>query len=373
MNSLRRSGATRQVRAWAQFFVLASALSCGSDRSAGPTNNSAIGDSLVPPDSVATPVDSQAPPSPPSDSVPTVPTPADPTLPTPTDPPLLPGDPTAPTQHGIPFGPVDIWKDDTTVAHAPEPFTMSSNADRPEGVVSRINAAREMGQKLVLTMTGGKHGRYITAGKFDWAKWKARQDRYDTPPIKAAVAAGFRDGTVLMANVMDEPQHKSWGGVMTKPLLDRMAAHVKSIFPGLPVGVSARWDFRPDERYEVMDFIVTQYVARYGSVTAWRDEVLAVAKENGIDVAFAINPINGGSPIRGCPSGSTGGKGTYSDRCRMTPAQVRDFGSTLGVAGCALVLWRYEEKFWSKPENHAAFQDLAATLSTKGGSPCRRQ
>ncbi len=103
---------------------------------------------------------------------------------------------------------------------------------------------------------------HVTHGKFDLAKWKARQNRYDTPEIRAAVEAGFRDGTVLMANIIDEPHHQSWGGVPDKALIDEMAAFVKRIFPMLPVGLSIRWDWLPGERYKVVDFIVTQYVTR---------------------------------------------------------------------------------------------------------------
>jgi hypothetical protein len=365
-NSFRHSQATDRVWALAWLAFLASGPSCGSDRSAGPSENSAAGDSLVPPDSALAPIDSLAPDSiPRSDSVPIIPADSVPTIPTDSI-------PSAPTQSGIPFGPFSLWESDTTVASGPEPFTMSNNADRPEGIVLRINAARRMGQKLILCITGGSHSRYITRDKFDMAKWKARQDRFDTPAIKAAVAAAVQDGTVLMSNIMDEPNHRSWGGVMTKPLLDEMAAYVKRIFPMLPVGVAIRWDWRPDERYKVVDFIVTQYVSRFGSVTTWRDQALAAARQNGIAVVFSFNPLNGGTPIRDCPLGETGGEGTYGGNCRMTAAQVRAYGSTLGVAACALLMWRYDAAFMSKPDNHQAFKDVAAKLSTSRGPSCRR-
>jgi hypothetical protein len=264
-----------------------------------------------------------------------------------------------------------LWVD-TTVLYGPEPFTMSSNSDRPETVVARINAARAMHHKLVLTMTGGMHSRYLTNHKFDIVKWKTRQNLFDTPEIRAAVTAGLADGTVLMANIIDEPQHGSWGGVPNKALMDEMAAHVKRIFPTLPVGVWAKSDWLPAERFKVVDFLITQYVARYGSVTAWRDAVLAIAKENGIAVLFAINPINGGTPVPNCPIGPTGGRGTYSNRCQMTPDQIRESGAILGVAGCGLNVWRYDQKFMSKPENLEAFRDVAAKLSTKTAPSCRR-
>jgi hypothetical protein len=247
---------------------------------------------------------------------------------------------------------------------------MSSNADAPDSIIVRINAARRLGHQLILGMTSGKHSRYITDGKFDRAKWTARQDRYNTPAIKAAVAAAVADGTVLMADIIDEPNHRTWGGVMTKPLLDSMAAHVKRIFPTLPVGASIRWDWRPQERYKVLDFIVTQYVVRFGSLTEWRDQALAAAKQNGIAVVLAFNPINGGTPVSGCPTGRTGGKGTYA--CRMTPAQIRDIGSTLGAAGCALLVWRYDAKLMSSAANQEAFKDVAAKLATRRPPRCRR-
>jgi hypothetical protein len=89
-------------------------------------------------------------------------------------------------------------------------------------------------------------------------------------------------------------------------------------------------------------------------------------------VVFAFNPINGGTHVRGCPLSQTGGAGSYGGNCRMTPAQVRDFGSTLGVAGCALIVWRYNEEFMGKPENQQAFSDVAAKLAAKPAIPCRR-
>jgi hypothetical protein len=248
---------------------------------------------------------------------------------------------------------------------------MSSNADAPDSVIIRINAARRLGHSLILGMTSGDHRRYITNGRFDRAKWYARQNRYNTPAIRNAVAAAVADGTVLMADVMDEPQHWSWGGEMTKPLLDSMAAHVKKMFPTLPVGVSAKWGWRQEERYKVIDFIVTQYVTRFGSITAWRDSALDMAKRDGISLVFAFNPINGGSVVHGCPVGPTGGVGTYA--CRMTPEQIRDYGLTLGVAGCALLIWRYDPKLLAKPENQQAFKDIGDRLSTRGASPCRRK
>lgn len=68
----------------------------------------------------------------------------------------------------------------------------------------------------------------------------------------------------------------------------------------------------------------------------------------------------------------TGGFGTKIPNCRMTPDQVRDWGRILGVAGCAMSMWRYDQTFFAKSENQQAFNDVAATLAATPGRPCRR-
>jgi hypothetical protein len=159
---------------------------------------------------------------------------------------------------------------------------------------------------------------------------------------------------------------------MTKPLLDKMATYVKGIFPTLPAGVSIRWDWRSSERYKVVDFIQTQYVTRFGSVTTWRDKAIAAAKLNGIALVFAFNILNGGTRISGCPLSSTGGYGTYGGNCRMTPTQVRTSGYALGAGGCALLMWRYDDAFMSKSANISAFKDVKAKVATYSRRSCRR-
>jgi hypothetical protein len=275
-------------------------------------------------------------------------------------------------RRGTPFGPDGLWASYTQMRKGHQLFTASINSDAPAGIIKRINAARASRHQLVLMMTGGGHKNYITRGRFSYAKWKARMDRYRTPWIRAAVAAGVKDGTVLMNNMLDEPNHPDWGGAINKAMLDRMARYVKSIFPTLPVGVSIRWDWRPNERYRAVDFIQTQYVTRFGSVTKWREQALAAARKNGIKLVFAFNPLNGGTRIKGCPLGRTGGKGTYGGNCRMTPSQIRATAAALGPSGCALLMWRYDARFMSKAANIRAFKDAAARLASNSRKSCRR-
>jgi hypothetical protein len=279
----------------------------------------------------------------------------------------------APT--GIPWGPTDLWSTSNTApAWGPAPFTMSINADGPDGIVTRINAARTLRHRLFLTMTGGNHDRYLTNGKFDLVKWKARQDLFNTTAIKAAIAAGVVDGTILGANVLDEPQHVSWGGVITKPMLDGMASYVNTIFPTLPVGVSVKMSWRPTETFTRMDFIVTQYIEAWGSVTAWRDKELAGAQANGVAVVFAMNILNGGAGFgeTSCPIPPTGGPGLDAGRCAMGPGQVTQYGLALGPAGCAFVLWKYDAGYMGRADNVQAFKAVADSLAKVPAKTCRR-
>jgi hypothetical protein len=277
---------------------------------------------------------------------------------------------------GMAFGPEGLWSGYTSLRSRAIPFTASTNFTDPYGIVKQINAARAMRQRLVLNMTGGGHFRYKTAGKFDFRKWKAVMNRYNTRAIKSAVARGVADGTIIMNTVMDEPNVKSWGGVMTKPLLDQMARYVKAMFPTLPVGVALRTDWRTHERFRVMDAYIAQYSWYRGKPTAFRDHGLSEARKQGMKVVFALNILDGGvHTFRSrwsCPTTTTGGKGTYAPACRMTANQVRDWGRVLGTAGCGLLLWKYDGAFMSRAANVRALKDVASTLARTPGRSCRR-
>jgi hypothetical protein len=286
---------------------------------------------------------------------------------------------------GIPFGPYDAWNDATLKANT-DLFTATIGSTNPKNVLKRIEVARARHMKLILTLTGGAHANYLTNGVFDLAKWQARMDAYNTPAIKEAIAAGVADRTIIGNSVMDEP-HVSGGGVdgntwgpsgtMTKARVDSLCGYVKSIFPTLPAGVVHRHDiFEPDSSYRVCDFIVSQYASRLGSVVTFREGGLAMAERNGIAIAFSINIINGGTEDRDgiwdCAGPGSNGVGQKKPRCRMTAEQVRDWGQILGSAGCAMMMWRYDEAFMSQPENQQAFKDVADRLATLPAKSCTR-
>jgi hypothetical protein len=282
---------------------------------------------------------------------------------------------------GIPLGINDLWATATTTrAVGSAPMTASREFFPAFEMVSHIQAARSKGIRLLLVMTGGSHDKYKTDGVFDQAKWQAAMDKFDTQAIRDAVAAGVADGTIIGNSVMDEPQQsgtttKDWGppGTMTKARVDELCAYVKNILPTLPVGAGHDANaFEPTKSYQVCEFFMPQYAARKGNIVAWRDGALAIAARDGMEVVFSLNLLDGGTQDKigawDCPG--TGGLGTHGQNCRMTPENVREWGGVLGPTACALLSWRYDATFMAKPENQAAFSELAIALSGLPRRPC---
>jgi hypothetical protein len=56
----------------------------------------------------------------------------------------------------------------------------------------------------------------------------------------------------------------------------------------------------------------------------------------------------------------------------MTATQIRDWGKALGPAGCAMLMWRYEDKAMGLPDNQQAMRDVAATLAKAPRRACTR-
>lgn len=275
-------------------------------------------------------------------------------------------------QRGVPFLATNLWTQPSRPEWGPGPFSASVNSDGPAVIVQRINAARALGHRLMITMTGGGKSNYTVdgadAGKFSLTKWKARQDLFTTPAIKQAILAGVADGTIIGANMLDEPQHAGWQNSITKATLDSMAVYCKGLFPTLPCGASVKMSWRPTERFQQLDFIATQWIALWGPVDKWRDAELAQAKLNGVAVVFGINGLNGGGGFNEtvCPFGfgETG-------RCQMSPSQIRETSLALAPYSCAFYVWEYRPSLVSA-EKVSAFKDVAAVLANLPAKPCRR-
>jgi hypothetical protein len=285
---------------------------------------------------------------------------------------------------GVPFGLDGIWTSPTaTRSSGIAAFTASRDYEAPSELIRHITEARALGIRLLLLLTGGSHDRYKTNGVFDMGKWQAAVRAFDTPAIRDAIAAGVADGTIIGNSVMDEPQQsgttiKDWGppGTMTKARVDSMCGYVKSIFSSLPVGVGHDHNaFEPTKSYLVCEFFMTQYAHRKGDINAWRDGGLAMAARDGLEIIYSINLLDGGVQDKSgtWDCAGTGGLGTHGSNCRMTADQVREWGKLLGQVGCALFAWRYDADYFAKPENQAAFSEVAISMANVPRRRCSRR
>jgi hypothetical protein len=296
--------------------------------------------------------------------------------------PVDPQPPPAPpvSYTGLPYGPSSLWYL-ADVKGETQPFTASQNYINADSIVQQINAARAMGQRLILAMTGGLSEDYTTNGQFDMTKWKNKMDTYNTDTIRAAVAAGVADGTIIGDLLIDEPETKQWGGNLTKAMLDEMAAYVKNIIPTLLVGVNhgpPGYKWRSSERHTKVDYVAYQY-AHYitsGDVAAWRDAVLAEARYEGVTPALSLNILNGGAQDRDgtwdCTGQGQAGRGTRAPNCRMTSKQLQDWGKALATYGCFLTMWRYDESYMSEAGNQDAFREIASLVASQPRRSCAR-
>jgi hypothetical protein len=285
------------------------------------------------------------------------------------------------TYVGIPFGPFQLW-DMNTLKWGPKPFTGSQNFINADTVILQINAARSKGQRLILALAGGHYSRYVTAGQFDMTKWKKVINTYNKSSIKTAIAAGVADGTVIGTMLINEPETKIWGTVLTKATIDQMATYVKTIFPTLPAGVnhgSTGYRWRTTERYTKVDYAIYQYVhwVTKGNIALWRDGVLARAALDGVTPGFSINILNGGVQDKGdgvydCIGTGMGGLGTRYPLCSMTSDQVRTWGKTLAPLGCVMLLWEFDKAYISKAANLSAFTEIATLAASKPKRSCKR-
>jgi hypothetical protein len=270
------------------------------------------------------------------------------------------------TPASFPYGPFDLFQSWTRVATPG--FTGTVSYVSPSGILQLLSSMRANRVSGFLKLTGDAHSTYITAGQFDIAKWKAATARYDTPEIKTAVAQAVQDGILLGYSMIDEPNHYSWGGVITKAVIDEMAMFSKSIFPTLPTAAVAPYKWRGAERYKVLDVIIAGTWKETGTSTAWRDAAVEAAKLNGVALAPVLN-ILGAAVTPGCLPRPGGG-----DTCVLTPAEIRDWAITLGTDPytCGMFMWRFDATLWGMPEYLAAFKDVSTALAKKPVKSCRR-
>jgi len=286
----------------------------------------------------------------------------------------------ATTSSGIPYGPTSLWANATTLSAGSAPFNGSQVSVGPGSILTAIATARTKSQRIILAMTAASATTFLTNGKFDVTKWKSQMSRFNTASIRNGIAQAVSDGVVLGNMMMDEPETVRWGGNVTKALLDQMAVYAKGMFPSLPQGVNigppAYRKWQTTATFSKVDWVRYQYSwgVTNGNIGEWRDGVLAVARKDGVQPAFSLNILDGGtvdnSGAWDCPWSA---KGTYGHNCNMTADQVRSYGRTLAAAGgCAMMMWRYDYAYITKSANQDAFRDVASAAAAAPKRSCKR-
>lgn len=256
---------------------------------------------------------------------------------------------------------------------------------------------------MVLVLTGGTHNAdedgtgpllSIKTGakcpttpclQFDPAKWGGLLDRFNTPTLKQVIADGVSDGTIIGADVMDEPyvhgvdQGHTWGpdGTMTKVRVDSLCNVVKTKLPGLPAGVDAQHQlFDPNGHFHTCDFIIDVYNNRFGTLQPWADAGKAMAAQDGYAIMFGLNILDGGVQDKDgtwdCVGAGQAGKGTFSPNCRMTAADLKTWGQSLGPQGCGLVMWRYDQVYMDNAANKTSLTAIRNTMNGAAHRDCKR-
>jgi hypothetical protein len=272
------------------------------------------------------------------------------------------------TAKGVPFGPYDLFNSGVSVRTPALGFKLALDNVDPGNIIAHLNLARANRIKFVVAMTGGAHSNYLTNGKFDFTKWKNRQNLFNTQAIKDSMRIAVADGTVIFAELMDEPNHREgpppgvpdWGGVMNHAMLDSMSRYTKAIFPTLKTGVVVRYDWQQNQDYQSVDVIVSQYGLQTETlgVAAYRDAAVASAQDQQVGLMFSMNLLDGGD----------------EDSGSMTATQIRTWGQTLLSASyaCGLTMWKWDNAFMESQANQTAFRDVAATAAARAAKPCVR-
>jgi hypothetical protein len=338
------SGAAR----WSGVLLLFLALSLGACGDGGKPQLSEVPE---PPDT--TPTDTLVPPPdtlvPPPDTLVPPPDSGGPALP-----------PHIPVHVGIPYGP---WTLPSGLFAGAE-FTGSYRpSGEPATLMADLEAARQADLRIVLNFTGNEQWLRDEHG-FSLSKWKARVDRFRGMDISSYIA----DGTIIGHFILDEPSDKgNWNGQQVSLAdIDVMARYSKEIWPTMATIIRAFPDYLSGYHYQYLDAVWAHYVARYGPVDAFITQSAQQAKAVGLGFVTGLNVLNGGNSESGIP-------GKRDGKFAMSASQIRAWGGRLLAEPsiCGFFMWKYDDKYFSRPDIVAALTDLEQVAKSRPKKECR--
>lgn len=223
----------------------------------------------------------------------------------------------------------------------------------PDYLVRELNAIKSRGGKVVLMFAGNEKYYKDAAGHFSLTKWKQRIDRFRGTNF----ASFIKDGTIIAHYLIDEPNDASnWNGDPVPPsTLEEMARYSKQIWPEMLTVVRTDPTYlRYDHRY--LDAAWAQYVYRKGTAGDYIKRNVNAAQDRGLGLITGLNIIKGG------PNGS-----------KMTPSQVRDWGSTILANSypCAFISWTYKSDYLGTSSMKDALRTLRDKAENRSTKTCR--
>jgi hypothetical protein len=272
---------------------------------------------------------------------------------------------------GIPFGEFGLTREQFR-----PPYTGAVVLVSRATVASALRAAQDRKLRLVLNLAGGARHFSNLDGTFNLALWKARIDTYRDVDFAPYVT----EGLVLAHFLLDEPGAiQTWGGrPLSRGEIEEMARYSESIWPTLPTAVraTAEWLGRGDTTYTSLDIAWAQWSGPYrGASTGltpeqFRDENVGRAKELELGLIFGMNYLNGGNGSSGIP-----GTEDHPELWQMSGSELAHVGKVLAGApyACALLSWRHEVAFESRPGVRAALDSVAGVAAARGGTSCTRR
>ena len=244
------------------------------------------------------------------------------------------------------------------------PYTGALRVIAPQNAKQILDKARAAGVQLVVSLTT-RDGMSEKNGNFSLTKWKNQVNRFRNLDLNSYVA----DGTILGHYLIDEPACAPCHGGKAIPgsVIEELARYSKALWPNMPTGARAPATHLPNMQYRYLDFAWAQWegplhLPSYRMTPAqFRDTETAAAKQRGLGLVFGLNYLDAGN-------GSSRLGGTYKNattarvnRWQMTADEVRSVGAVLAAApyGCAMISWKSDSKFDSRPGVMAAKKYVA--------------
>jgi hypothetical protein len=249
-------------------------------------------------------------------------------------------------------------------------------------MVAELREARAGGMRVFIILVGRQRHYQNADGSLDFAKWKARVDRFRGIDINGFI----QDGTILGHQLVSEAKAPAqWGGtVIRNDVLDEMARYSKQIWPAMATMLrtdpsdledhAAGYDSRqPDWSWTYLDAASARYLARKGPVAKFAADQQASADRQRLALVVGLNVFSGGDGSSGIASPAKG-------KWAMSPDELRRYGSAMleGTRPCAFEMWRYETprsefesfEYFRRPEIGAAMAELAELAAKGSARPC---